>query len=170
MSDFAEPLRAFDRALGVATHQDAAFDALHALVRATVGVRLFTVMTVDMDRMVARRAYSNDPDNYPCSGTKPIESNAWFDVVHGRREMFVANTLAEIAQVFPDHELIGKLGCGSVVNLPIILGNKLQATMNILDREHHYSPERTAAIASDLSLPAKAALLAFERLVGSAPC
>ena len=133
------------------------------------------VRTSSLRRLRARQSRSRwaallARPRYPCSGTKPIESNAWFDVVHGRREMFVANTLAEIAQVFPDHELIGKLGCGSVVNLPIILGNKLQATMNILDREHHYSPERTAAIASDLSLPAKAALLAFERLVGSAPC
>jgi hypothetical protein len=63
--------------------------------------------------------------------------NSWFEVVHLRREMFVANTLAEIAQVFPDHQLIGSLGCGSVVNLPIVLGDQLVATMNILNREHH---------------------------------
>ena len=164
MTDFSPALAEFDRALGAATHPEAAFDALHALTRATVGVRLFTVMTVDMDAMLARRAYTSDPENYPCSGTKPVEMNAWFEVVHGRREMFVANTLAEIAQVFPDHELIGSLGCGSVVNLPIVLGGQLVATMNILHREHHYTPARTALIAANLSLPAKAALLTFERL------
>ena len=26
-------------------------------------------MTVDMDAMLARRAYTSDPENYPCSGT-----------------------------------------------------------------------------------------------------
>ena len=67
-------------------------------------------MTVDMGKMLARRAYTSDPANYPCSGTKPVEMNSWFEVVHTRREMFVANTLAEIAQVFPDHALIGSLG------------------------------------------------------------
>ena len=90
--------------------------------------------------------------------------NSWFEVVHTRREMFVANTLAEIAKVFPDHELIGSLGCGSVVNLPIVLGGQLVATMNVLDREHHYSSERVSLIRDVMALPAKAALLAFERL------
>jgi hypothetical protein len=164
MTKIAVALAEFDRALGAATRADAAFDALHALTRATVGVRLFTIMTVDMERMLARRAYTSDPVNYPCSGTKPVEMNRWFEVVHARREIFVANTLAEIAEVFPDHVLIGSLGCGSVVNLPIELGGQLVATMNILDREHHYAPARVSVIRADLSLPAKAALLAFEWL------
>jgi hypothetical protein len=164
MTDCFPALADFDRALGAATRPDEPFDALYALTRATVGVRLFTVMTVDMDAMLARRAYTSDPANYPCSGTKPVEMNPWFEVVHTRREPFVANTLSEIAQVFPDHALIGSLGCGSVVNLPVELGGKLAATMNILDREHHYTPARVAAVRTHLSLPAKAALLAFERL------
>ena len=142
MTDFSGPLADFDRALGLATRPEAAFDALHELTKATVGVRLFTIMTVDMKAMLARRAYTSDPKNYPCSGTKPVEMNRWFEIVHSRREMFVANTLAEIAQVFPDHELIGALGCGSVVNLPIVLGDELVATMNVLDRENHFSPDR----------------------------
>ena len=145
MTDFSRALADFDHALGEAAKPDDAFDALHELTRATVGVRLFTIMTVDMDQMLARRVYTSDPENYPCSGTKPVEMNSWFEVVHTRREMFVANTLAEIAKVFPDHELIGSLGCGSVVNLPIVLGGQLVATMNVLDREHHYSSERVSA-------------------------
>jgi len=164
MIDVSGPLGEFDRALGAATRPDEAFDALYAFTKATVGVRLFTVMTVDMEKMLARRAYTSDPENYPCSGTKPVQMNRWFEVVHVRREMFVANTLAEIAQVFPDHELIGALGCGSVVNLPIVLAGQLVATVNILHREHHYSPERVSVIGADISLPAKAALLAFEGL------
>ena len=64
-------------------------------------MRLFTIMTVDMKAMLARRAYTSDPKNYPCSGTKPVEMNRWFEIVHSRREMFVANTLAEIARSFP---------------------------------------------------------------------
>ena len=164
MTDISLAMIEFDRTLGDAIQPNAAFDALHALTERTVEARLFTIMTVDMERMLARRAYTSDPVNYPCSGTKPVQMNGWFDVVHTRREMFVANTLAEIAQVFPDHELIGSLGCGSVVNLPIVLCGQLVATMNILHREHHYTPARTALIATHLSLPAKAALLTFERL------
>ncbi len=85
--------------------------------------------------------------------------NVWFDVVHGKQEKFVANTLEDIATVFPDHELIGSLGCGSVVNLPVILGGKLVATVNMLDAEHHYTPERVARVEQVLLLPSMAAVL-----------
>ena len=169
MSEFSRALAKFDHALGAAAQPDAAFDALYELTRAIVGARLFTIMTVDMEKMLARRAYTSDPQNYPCSGTKPVEMNRWFEVVHARREMFVANTLEEIALVFPDHELIGSLGCGSVVNLPIVLGGQLVATMNTLDREHHYSAGRVSVIGTEISLPAKASLLAFERLAHVGP-
>ena len=158
-------LQDFTRAVAAAREPGAAYDALHRLTAALVGAELFTVMTVDMGAMLARRAYTSDPEAYPTSGTKPVEMNAWFEVVHGRHECFVANTLAEIAEVFPDHELIGSLGCGSVVNLPVILRGELVATVNALHEEGHYGPERVARIRRDLTLPALTALL-VERTIG----
>jgi hypothetical protein len=149
----------FTRALSAARDPGAAYDALHRLTDTLFGARLFTVMTVDMDAMLARRAYTSDPESYPTSGTKPVEMNAWFEVVHGRHECFVANTLAEIAEVFPDHALIGSLGCGSVVNLPVILRGDLVATVNALHEEGHYAPDRVASMHRDLTLPALAAVL-----------
>ena len=150
---------AFIRALSAATRQSDVFDALHDLARAVPGVRLFTLMTVDMEAGLARRAYTSDPASYPTSGTKPIERNSWFDIVHDRREAFVANTLAGIAEVFPDHALIGSLGCGAVINLPVILRGDLVATVNLLDAEGSYTPDRVAQARSALTLPAMAAML-----------
>ena len=115
---------------------------------------------------LARRAYTSDPISYPATGTKPVEMNAWFEVVHGRHEMFVANTLADIAKVFGDHELIGSLGCGSVVNLPVLRAGVLVATVNLLDVERHYTRERVDIIASDITLPAMATLLTAD-LIGN---
>ena len=112
-----------------------------------------------MDAMLASRSYTSDAENYPTSGTKPVEMNRLFDIVHGKQESFVANTLADIATVFPDHELIGSLGCGSVVNLPVILGGKLVATVNMLDAEHHYTQERVTIVEQGLLLPSMAAVL-----------
>ena len=57
----------------------AAYDALCALTKATVGTKLFTVMTADMDAMLACRTYTDDPQNYPTTGTKEIEMNRWFE-------------------------------------------------------------------------------------------
>ncbi|GAB5433483.1 MAG: hypothetical protein EpisKO_28530 [Epibacterium sp.] len=148
----------FEKALSDATTQDQAYDALCALTKATVGAKLFTVMTADMDAMLARRVYTDDAENYPTTGTKEIEMNRWFEQVHGRHETFVSNTLADIDTVFPDAELIGKLGCGSVINLPVILGGKMVATINILHEEGYYTPERVALAQEVLTLPAMAVL------------
>jgi hypothetical protein len=152
-------LETFDAALARATTPAEIWTALCVLGRATVGAKLFTVMQIDNVREVAGRVFTSDPVAYPVSGTKPFRYGDWFDQVHKRKEPFVANTLADIARVFPDHELIGSLGCGSVVNLPIEIGGKVVGTVNLLDAEHYYDAGKVAA-ALQLSLPAKAAWLA----------
>ena len=120
-------------------------------------------MTVDMEKELARRAYSSNIDAYPVSGTKPIHYDAWFNIVHGQQRSFVANTIGEIATVFPDHEKIWSLGCGSVVNLPLIVDGQLAATVNILDAEHHYTQERVLMIETELAMPS---LLTYRRAIG----
>jgi len=159
MTDFSGALAEFDRALSKAGTSDAAFDALFDLTRATVGVKLFTFMSVDMARELACRSYTSHPDAYPVSGTKTITYDAWFDQVHGKKKMFVANTLAEISQVFPDHGLFGRLGCGSVINVPVVLDDMLVGTVNLLHEERFYTPERVALAKPLLPVPAKAAYL-----------
>ena len=116
---------------------------------------LFTVMTVDMKAGLARRAYSTQPIQYPVSGTKPITRNSWFDIVHGERRSFVANTIEDISNVFPDHELIASLGCGSVINLPVILKGDLVATINLLDAPHHYTATIVENAEGYLAIPAR---------------
>jgi hypothetical protein len=138
---------------GVETPEDC-WRKLEEFSNSIISFRLFTVMTVDMPKRLARRAYSNMPLDYPVSGTKPITIDHWFDVVHHQKKIFVANTITEIAQVFPDHEKIWALGCGSVVNLPVIIDGEMVATINMLHEEHYYSPERVKQIAEHLTKPA----------------
>ncbi|WP_246748758.1 GAF domain-containing protein [Rhizobium setariae] len=144
MPDLERARAEFDAALGRAEHADQAFAALQALTEEVVGAKLFTVMTVDMAAGVARRAYSSDARSYPASGTKPIHYDAWFKGVSEQRVAFVANTLADIAKVFPDYELIGSLGCGSVINLPIFIDDVFVCTVNMLHEEHYYTEDRVA--------------------------
>jgi hypothetical protein len=147
----------FVAAISEARDADAGWTALADLAGAVAGHRLFTVMTVDMAAGVVRRAYSNMPDAYPTSGTKPLHGNTgdWFETVFNQRRSFVANTLADIAKVFPDHELIGSLGCGSVVNYPVVLGGELVAAINLLDVAGHYTPGRVHAVEEHLAVPAR---------------
>src|SRR5687767_5992974 len=124
MTEHFEAIARFDAAIAEAREADATFAALQALAEETVGVKLFTFMTVDMEAEVARRAYTSDAANYPTSATKPIRYDSCFDIVHKQRQYFVANTMADIAKVFPDYELIDWLGCQSVVNMTVVLGGE----------------------------------------------
>ena len=162
--DIDRVLAEFDRAIARAATSADCWRGLQRLAAGLVGCRLFTVTAVDTAAGVARRIYTSNPDAYPVSGTKPIEPNAWTAQVIGRQEMFVANALPDIAKVFPDHELIGSLGCGAVINLPLILAGKVEATVNILDQTGKYGPAAADAVSRHLPIPAKLALLAAYRL------
>lgn len=132
-------------ALAATDQPDATLLALEHLVRDTIGAKLFTMMEIDPDAGVARRNYSNMPDAYPTSGTKPIQQNSWTEMVQDRHETFVANSIDEIAAVFPDHALIQSLGCQSCMNIPITVAGKVIGTLNCLHDAGHYTPERVAA-------------------------
>lgn len=145
-------------ALAEPNQPDAVFAALDALVQETIGAKLFTLMEIDRARGVARRSYSNRPEAYPASGEKPILKNAWTEQVEDRRQTFVANSIEEIAAVFPDHALIRSLGCESCLNLPIVVGDTVLGTLNCLDVAGHYTPDRVAA-AETLKIPGALAFL-----------
>jgi GAF domain-containing protein len=135
----------FIAALAAPNQPEATFRTLEGLVDETIGVKLFTLMQIDRARGVAWRNYSNMPGAYPTSGEKPMQDNVWSEQVEGRHETFVANTIDDIAAVFPDHELIQSLGCESCINIPIVVGGQVIGTLNCLHVAGHYTPERVAA-------------------------
>jgi hypothetical protein len=144
----------FEQSIAAARTSGEVWAALRRLAADVAGHKLFTVMTVDLAAGLARRAYSDHPAEYPVSGSKPIHRDRWFDIVHGQQQCFVANTIEEIADVFPDYALIASLGCGSVINLPVAIDGELVATINLLHEAHHYTPARVAAAAARLTAPA----------------
>jgi hypothetical protein len=159
-NDLKRQLAKYDAEIAQAAQPGAYWEALQNLASAIVGFKLFTVMTVDMVKEEARRAYTSHPAQYPVSGAKPIHYDAWFDIVHRQQKLFIANTIADIAKVFPDHEKIWAMGCGSVVNLPVVIDATLAATINMLHEEQYYTDSRVALIEKYLTGPAKHAYLA----------
>jgi len=144
----------FGHDLDAAQTPDEAYVAMDKLVRNTVGVNLFTIMTMDLQAMEARRIFTSDEEKYPVTGTKEITKDSWYNHVVTEEKTFVANTLEDIAKVFPDAKLVGSMGLGSVVNIPVRENGMLIATVNISDAEHHYTPERVAFCETELSGPA----------------
>ncbi|SHJ28192.1 GAF domain-containing protein [Wenxinia saemankumensis] len=142
----------FTQAVARRGQPEAAFEALAALVQETVGAKLFTTTVVMRERGVVRRNFSTMPDAYPVSGEKPLTKDRWADQVEGRHETFVANSIEEIAAVFPDHELIRSLGCESCMNVPIVIDGTVVGTLNCLHEAGHYTREHVAR-AETLKLP-----------------
>lgn len=148
------------RAIAQPNQPFAFYHQLEQLVAATIGIKLFTLMTIDERRGVAKRTYSSMPTAYPVAGEKPIEQNTWTEQIQGRQEIFVANSLAEIAAVFSDYELIQALGCESCLNLPIVINGRTAGTLNCLHTADHYTAARIAAAKTLRPAGATALLLA----------
>ncbi|MFA3920870.1 GAF domain-containing protein [Ruegeria hyattellae] len=125
---------------------DEIFAALHRVADAECGARLFTVTVLDRKAKLARRAYSSHPLDYPVTGTKPMGSNDWTELVLERGEPFVANQTAEFASYFSDHALINALGCEAVVNIPVSKDGLVIGTVNILDKAGHFTHQRVALL------------------------
>lgn len=122
------------------------FGALETMVMARVGAIIFSCSTFDLTAGQSRRIYTNMPEVYPVSGLKEIIPNTWTRQVLDNRTTFVANTLHAISKVFPDHLLIGSLGCGSVINMPVFLAGHFMGTVNILHAPGYYTAERVEAL------------------------
>ena len=122
------------------------FSALHKAAKAACGAQLFTVTILDREAGVAWRAYSSHPDDYPVTGTKPIGDNGWTRQVLERGETFVANETSAFSPYFSDHAVINALGCEAAVNIPVMDDFQVQGTVNILDKEQHFTQERVAVL------------------------
>lgn len=121
-----------------------ALNALGHLTGTVTGARLVTLTTVDPDTGEAERIFSSMPGPYPVSGRKPMNESYWSDIVIRQHQTFVANSIAKIAEVFFDHELIASLGCESVVNLPVVVDGHVIGTINCLDAADYWTPGRLA--------------------------
>jgi GAF domain len=137
---------AFRAALAASDQPPPVFVALQAIVRQEVGARLFTLMTFDAPTGLSRRIHSSHPREYPVAGVKPLSVGLWSRTVIEERKTFVANSIETIAEVFPDHELIRSLGCGSVVNLPVVFNGAVIGVANALDAPGFYTLERVERI------------------------
>jgi len=155
MIDYSEFLKSLS---SKRNHPDDAFNALYQLVKNFIEIKLFTLTTFDIPKAEARRVYSNMPQEYPVSVTKPIERSTWTEIVLDRHESFVANNINDIAKVFSDYKLIDSLGCQSVCNLPIVLDGKLLGTVNFLDEENYFTSKKVKEL-EQIKLPALACFL-----------
>mgnify|MGYP001331214768 CR=1 FL=1 len=132
------------QALGAQGQPLPAFRAAERAFAEAVGHRLFTIMALHRAAGAGERVYSSNPEAYPVAGRKPLPDNRWTEQVVVGMRPFLATSLEEIAGVFPDHRLIASLGCGSVINTPVIHGGQVVGTVNLLDAPGRYRADQLA--------------------------
>jgi hypothetical protein len=135
----------------------AGLDEVEKKARERPGFRLFTVLAWDDERGALHRVYSSAPSAYPVAGEKVMPRDApWIVQVVVRRRPYLGIDPAAVAAVFSDHALIKSLGCGAVVNLPVVDGDRTLGVLNLLDSEGAYDAGSVAAALplAQLAVPA----------------
>lgn len=122
--------------------------ALQQALGALVGHRLFTIMAIDPARGEAARIHTSHPDAYPVGGRKALgRMTGWGAHVLQGRQPWIGRNAADIEWAFFDHQTIAALGCASCLNVPVLDGDAVLGTINLLHRAGWYE-DRHAAIAA----------------------
>jgi hypothetical protein len=156
MSTVLDELAMATQALVRSPSPAALYGAVDAAVKRLIGHRLFTLLVVVEGGAEVERIYASNPVAYPLTGRKAMGPTPWGDHVIKGMQPWHGRTMADIRWAFPDHALIESLGCGSCINIPVIVLGRMIGTMNVLDAEHAYDDaavKHLSLFAPILSLP-----------------
>jgi transcriptional regulator with GAF, ATPase, and Fis domain len=127
---------------------DAALQAVYGELRQDPGVVLFTALRWLQADSVLRRVFTSHPEEYPLGAEKSVEISAgWLETVIAKQQPFLAPDLESLAEVFTDVALIQSLGCGAVINIPVVSGGAVVGVLALLDAEGKYT-DRSLSTAS----------------------
>lgn len=121
--------------------------------------KLVTVTAVDPEDLSYERLFSTMPDIYPVSGRKPANNTHWADTVMKNLDVYVANDYESLTETMADHEVIRSIGCGSLVNVPLIYFGRVIGTLNCLGTSGNFDTARIQAC-KDMRLPVLIGILA----------
>jgi hypothetical protein len=127
---------------------------IHRAVQTETGVRLFTVLAFTDGGRTMHRIYSSHPHEYPVGGRKDVTRDVaadWIARCVTEQAPYFGRTSDDVRRVFADSALIESLGCGSIINAPVVRDGLTIGALNILDAEGAYGDddvEKALAIAS----------------------
>ncbi|MFB9904488.1 GAF domain-containing protein [Allokutzneria oryzae] len=130
--------------------------------RAEVGVRLFTVLAWLPGRRVLHRVHTSHPAQYPVGGEKSVQVAAgWLATCIAKGKPYLGVDRKAVREVFADHVVIDRLGCGAVINLPVRVDGRVVGVINLLDAEGAYDEDsvRRAELLVPAAVPAVEALV-----------
>lgn len=120
------------------------FDDVYAHALDTVGVTLFTASVIADAGSSMARIYTSHPEVYPVGGKKTLTGDTnpvWLEqVLRGQRPFLGADKDA-VRAFFFDSATIESLGCGAIVNVPVVSDGETIGSMNFLAPEGSYDQD-----------------------------
>ncbi len=116
------------------------YQALDHVLGLWIGHKLFTVLRYDVAHGIAERVYSSRPDLYPATGSKTFDAAPTMRRVRDSGEIQVAWTEEEMRQAFPDHDRMRAMGCGAIMNVPVLVEGRAVAQFNLSHESGHFLP------------------------------
>ena len=126
------------------------FELLENAFQEIIGHKLFTVLRYNKSSLELERIYSSNLSNYPLNRIKKLTNTDWSKMVLVDGNVYIGYNSNDIKLSFPDYELIEKLGCRSVMNIPLILEVNVVGSVNLLNKENWYN-EHQVQVAKMLS-------------------
>lgn len=131
------------------TTHDAVFQRAFDTLASNPGVVLFTALQWIPETSTLRRIFTSHPEAYPVGAEKTVEISAgWLDAVIVGKKPFLAADLNALQEVFTDVELIRSLGCGAVINLPVVDRGGIVGVLALLDAEGTYTRDSVSTAAA----------------------
>lgn len=122
------------------------FEQAHRSLQQDPGVILFTALQWNPETSTLRRVFTSHPHEYPVGAEKSVEISAgWLETVIAGKKPFLAADLDGLREVFTDSELIQSLGCGAVINIPVLKSGTIVGVLALLDAEGRYTDQSVAA-------------------------
>lgn len=124
------------------------FDEVYASARDAVGVRLFTASVIADAGTSMARIYTTHPEVYPVGGKKTLAGDTnpvWLEQVFKGQQAFLGADTDAVRAFFFDSATIESLGCGAIVNVPVVSHGETIGSMNFLAPEGSYDQQSVDA-------------------------
>jgi len=138
----------------LADSREALIAALNPLFLALPGVRTVTWLAAIPERKITLRVGTSDPRDFPVGGFDPIDDEAWSRRIYREKLPIVGNTPAEMAAYIPETADLERMGFGSTLCMPIVIGGAARGTVNLLGDAGIFTPDLLARLNSLLPLAA----------------
>lgn len=144
------------------TTYDAVFQRTFDALASDPGVVLFTALQWIPETSTLRRIFTSHAEAYPVGAEKTVEISAgWLDAVIAGKKPFLAPDLNALEEVFTDVQLIRSLGCGAVINLPVLDRGGIVGVLALLDAEGRYTDQSVSTAAAIVEADSGALAEAF---------